>query len=151
MMRTESIGSSKDDRRLVVVCDPGEEAVTALLRIASDEKIEAASFTAIGGFSEAALGFFDIERKDYWRIPITEQVEVLSLIGNVTMSDGKPRVHAHVVLGKADGTAHGGHLLEGRVRPTLELVLVRTPARLARELDPRFGIPLIRLGRKRAA
>lgn len=51
-------------------------------------------------------------------IAITEQVEVLSLVGDIALENATPRVHAHVVIGKRDGTAHGGHLIEGHVRPT---------------------------------
>jgi predicted DNA-binding protein with PD1-like motif len=137
--------------RLFVVCDPGEEIVSTLTRVVDEERIEAASFTAIGGFREAVLGFFELEKGEYKRIPIREQVEVLSLIGNIAATDGKLRIHAHAVLGKSDGSACGGHLLEGYVRPTLELVLVRTPAVLARQLDPRFGIPLTASANARAA
>jgi len=71
---------------------------------------------------------------------------VLSLIGDVSLApDGRPKVHAHVGVGKADGTAHRGHLLRGTVRPTLEVVITETPAHLQRQLDPASGVPLIRL------
>jgi uncharacterized protein len=55
------------------------------------------------------------------------------------------QVHAHVVVGRADGTAHGGHLLEAHVWPTLEVVLTEAPAHLRRELDEETGLPLIRI------
>ena len=78
---------------------------------AKREHLSAASFTGIGAFSDVKLGFFDRVRKDYEPIPIAEQVEVLTLAGDIAMKDGEPQVHAHVVVGKADGTAWGGHLL----------------------------------------
>jgi uncharacterized protein len=52
-------------------------------------------------------------------------------------------VHAHVVVGSANASAHGGHLIEGHVRPTLEIVLTETPAHLRRRLDPQSGLALI--------
>ena len=54
---------------------------------------------------------------------------MLSLLDNLALDQGKPKVHAHVVLGKADGSAHGGHLLEAHVRPTLEVTLIESPRR----------------------
>jgi len=54
-----------------------------------------------------------------------------------------PKLHAHVVLGKSDATAHGGHLLEGVVRPTLEVVLTELPRQLHRRLDRESGLALI--------
>ena len=85
-------------------------------------------------------------RKEYEKIPIEEQVEVLSLVGDIaSKGDGEPQVHAHVVLGRSDGMTRGGHLLEAYVRPTLEVVLVESPEHLRREWDEEVGLALIRL------
>ncbi len=78
------------------------------------------------------------------QLEIDEQVEVLSLIGDVALEGTQPKVHAHVVVGRRDGTAHGGHLLEAHVRPTLEVVLAEVPGHLQRETDPETGLALIR-------
>ena len=91
------------------------------------------------------LGFFDWDSKEYRRIPLREQVEVLALTGDIALGDRGPAVHAHVIVGKSDGTAHGGHLLAARVRPTLELGLTATPERLRRAVDPESQLPLMRL------
>ncbi len=89
------------------------------------------------------LGFFDPERKEYQQIPVREQVELLSLIGNVAQHQGAPKVHAHVVVGKRDGTAHGGHLLEAHVRPTLEVIVVEAPSHLQRTTDQETGLAVL--------
>jgi len=128
----------------LVVLAADEETVGTLTRFVAETGLGAAHFTAVGAFSRAVVGFFDLERKDYRRLPIGEQVEVLSLVGNVARAeDGSPKIHAHVVLGTAEGSARGGHLLEGYVRPTLEVVLVQSPPHLHRRMDPRFGLALI--------
>ena len=129
----------------VLIFDPGDEVIAGLTTFARDEGLEASDFTALGAFSSALLGFFDIERKDYRTIPVDEQVEVLTLVGNVTLDAGEPKVHAHVVLGCADGMARGGHLLAGHVRPTLELILTESPVQLRRRFDADTGLALIRL------
>jgi predicted DNA-binding protein with PD1-like motif len=54
-------------------------------------------------------------------------------------------VHAHMVVGRCDGTAHGGHLLEARVRPTCELILTESPIHLQKKFDPKSGIALIQV------
>jgi predicted DNA-binding protein with PD1-like motif len=113
--------------------------------------VAAAHFTAIGAFSEVTLGYFDRARKDYTKIPMREQVEVLSLVGDIARQDGEPKLHAHVVVGKADGTAHGGHLLDARVWPTLELILTESPKALARRSDRESGLALIDLDASAAA
>ncbi len=133
-----------DERTFVLVLEPGEEVVGSLLSFAEQQHLIGSHLTAIGAFERVTLGFFDLTRKDYKKIPIEEQLELLSLVGNIALDDrGKPKLHAHVVVGKSDGTAHGGHLLEGWVRPTLEVVLVESPKHLRRKMDEQFGIPLI--------
>jgi uncharacterized protein len=122
-----------------------------LTRFAEKEGITAARFSAIGAFSEAVLGYFDWQTKEYERIPVSEQVEVLSLLGDIALGEkGKPKVHVHVVLGKRDGTAHGGHLLEARVRPTLEVLLEQSPAVLQKKHDPETGLALIHIEKQRS-
>lgn len=137
--------SETGERTWALIFDKGDEPVALLTRFAEEHGLNAASFTAIGAFSEAVTGYFDWEKKDYVRTRVDEQVEVLALTGDIAEANGKPKVHAHVVLGKRDGTAHGGHLLEARVRPTLEVVLTETPARLVRRHDPETGLALIRI------
>lgn len=127
----------------VLVFDQGDEAMGGLESFAREHGLSAASFTGIGAFSDVVLGYFDWEAKEYAEIPVGEQVEVVSLIGDVALSKGEPAVHAHVVVAKRDGSAHGGHLLRAVVRPTLEVVLTETPAELRKELDPESGLALI--------
>jgi uncharacterized protein len=136
-----------DDVTYVVVCDPGDEAFDALTRFARAQDLEAAQITGVGAFERATVGWFDRATKQYRRIPVDEQCEVLSLIGDVAEGPAGPSVHVHVVLGLPDGTTRGGHLLEGRVFPTLEVIIRESPARLRKVLNPDIGIALIDLDR----
>ena len=134
----------------VVVCDPGDEAVAALTQFARSERLEAAQITAVGAFERATVGWFDRAAKEYRRIPVGEQCEVLSLLGDVATGPDGPSVHAHVVLGLPDGTTRGGHLIEGHVFPTLEVIVTETPASLRKVMRPEIGIALIDLDRSEA-
>jgi len=134
---------SSGPRTWALIFDKGDEPVTGLTAFAKAQQLGGAHFTAIGAFSEATLGYFDRDAKTYLKIPIDEQVEVLSLIGDVALDRGEPKVHAHVVVGRADGEARGGHLLDARVWPTLEVVLVESPRHLRRRHDPETGLALI--------
>jgi predicted DNA-binding protein with PD1-like motif len=131
-------------RTFALVLGTGDEAMTAIAALAAEQQLATAQFTAIGALSRVVVAYFDWTTKAYQKIAIDEQVEVLSLVGDITQEDGKPRVHAHVVVGKADATAHGGHLFEGHVRPTLEIVLTETPRHLRRRFDPESGLHLLR-------
>jgi predicted DNA-binding protein with PD1-like motif len=133
------------ERSFALVFETGDEPMSLLERFARENNVTAARFTAIGAFREVVVGYFDWERKEYVRIPIHEQVEVLSLVGDIAIGDKGPKIHAHVVLGKRDGSAHGGHLLEAKVRPTLEVVLTESPAVLVRKHDAASGLALIQV------
>jgi len=141
--------NSDQEKIYAVIFQTDDEVMSGLTAFAEKEKLSASHFTAIGAMREVTLGYFDWEKRDYIEIPVQEQVEVLSLVGDVSLADGKPKVHAHVVLGRRDGTTLGGHLLRGIVRPTLEVVLGETPAHLRRKHDPAAGIALIDLSGER--
>jgi predicted DNA-binding protein with PD1-like motif len=130
-------------RTFALVLAEGDEAMRSLAEFAAQRALKATQFTAIGALSRVVVAYFDWNSKTYRNIPIEEQVEVLSLVGDVSVDDGKPTIHAHVVVGKSDATAHGGHLVEGRVRPTLEIVLTESPRHLRRRHDPVSGLSLI--------
>jgi len=130
-------------RTFALVLGTGEEAMSALTAFAAERQLNASHFTAIGAFSRAVVAYFEWSSKDYRQIPIDEQVEVLSLAGDIAREEGKVKVHAHVVLGKSDATAHGGHLVEGHVRPTLEIVVTESPGYLRRRFDPESRLALI--------
>lgn len=132
-------------RTFAVVFDKGDDVLENLSAFAKEHRLTAAEFTGIGALSNLVLGYFDWQEKDYKRIPIDEQVEVLNLTGNIALADGEPKLHPHIVVGKADGTAHGGHLLEARVRPTLEVIVTESPTHLRRRSDPETGLALIEL------
>jgi len=131
----------------VLVCDKGDDAIRELEAFARRNQVAAASFTAIGAFRDVTLGYFDREIMDYRRNEVHEQVEVLSCIGDVAVRDGEPTVHAHVVVGRRDGTTRGGHLIESSVWPTLEVVLTETPDELRKTVDPQTGLALIDVAR----
>ena len=143
-MNAKMIGE-RGQKTFVLVFDKGDEVIEILTGFAAMAGLGGSHFTAIGAFEDVVLGYFDRERKDYKRIPVSEQVEVLTLAGNIAINDGAPKVHAHVVVGKSDGTAHGGHLLEAHVWPTLELVITESPHHLRRRTDEATDLSLIDL------
>jgi predicted DNA-binding protein with PD1-like motif len=115
-------------KTFILVFETGDELAKGLLEFANQERLSAASFKAVGVLSSLRLGWFSWESKKYEpSVTLEEQVELLSLIGDVALKDGKPIVHAHAVIGKKDGTAHGGHLLEAHIRPTCGVITDRGP------------------------
>jgi uncharacterized protein len=147
-MRVELLHRSSEDaeraeRTYAVVFREGDEAMEGLAKVAAEQGLSAARLTAIGAFRRATVAFFDLDTREYLPIEVDEQVEVLSLVGNVTLAGDEHKVHVHAVLGRRDGSTVGGHLLSGEVRPTLEVILVESPAHLRRHHDEKTGLPLL--------
>ena len=145
-MQHKLLNDGGGQRTFAVVLDSGDDVLKSLQSFVTDQHICAAQFTAIGALSDVVLKYFDWEAKDYREIKVAEQVEVASLIGDVaTAPSGAPALHAHLVVGKRDGTAMAGHLGQAHVRPTLEVVLTESPAHLHKLMDQETGLALIRM------
>jgi uncharacterized protein len=142
-MKSKSITEGAE-RVFVLILDQGEEAFKAIGDFANRENHDGSSVTAIGAFSSADIGWFDLAAKKYKSIDVDEQCEVLSLIGDIAKGDdGKSSLHLHAVLGLQDGSVRGGHFLSGVVRPTLEVVISETATHLRRKQRADLGIALI--------
>lgn len=145
-MNSQLLDTGGSDRTFILILEPGEEAFGSISAFAETNGLTAASITAIGAFREAVVGFFDFETKNYSEIPVPEQSEVLSMLGDIAVDDdGKASAHLHVVLGLSDASTRGGHFISGRVNPTLEVVITETPAKLRRRKRAELGIALIDL------
>ena len=137
-MRARILHTDGEQRTVAIVLSTGDEAMACLKAFAEREHVTAAQFTAIGAFAGATLGYFDWTTKEYRRNAVDEQVEVASLTGDIALGpDGNPALHIHCVLGRRDGAALAGHLIEGKVRPTLEVILTESPSASAQA--PRSG------------
>lgn len=144
-MKSKLLYESNGLRTFALIFDKGDAVREKLLEFSTANRFSNVQLTAIGAFSEVTLGYFDRQQRDYKNIPVKEQVEVLSFAGNIVQKEGRPLLHAHVVVGRSDGTALGGHFLGGKVWPTLEMVITELPVHLNRTLDEETGLPLINL------
>lgn len=143
-MKHKRLHESGGQRTFAVVLETGEEVMSCLQRLAVAERLSAAQITGIGAFSNVVLQYFDWQKKKYLPIPISEQVEVASLIGDIAEAPtGGPALHIHLVVGKRDGSAMAGHLLRALVRPTLELIVTESPVHLRKRQDAESGLALI--------
>lgn len=136
----------KQPKVFALISETGDEIAVELKQFAKEQGLGGSSFKAIGALSRAKLGWFNWETKKYEPASVlNEQIELLSMIGDIALKDGEPQVHAHLVVGRKDGTAHGGHLLEAHVRPTCELILTESPAHMEKKIDPESGLALIQI------
>jgi predicted DNA-binding protein with PD1-like motif len=146
-MRSRKLHDVDGLRTYAVVLDKGDDAVEQLGRFAREQNISGAGITAVGACREATLGYFDPEQLAYQDIPVTEQVEVLSLLGDIAWQDEAPALHAHAVLGRRDGSCVGGHVQRLVVWPTLEVIVTESPVHLRKRVDRETGLALVDLDR----
>lgn len=136
--------ASDEEKTYALIFETGDEPVSGIESFAKQYQLSGSHLTAIGAFERVTLGYFDWQEKKYHHIQIDEQVEVVSLVGDIALTKGEPKLHAHVVVATRDGSARGGHLMKATVRPTLEVVVTEAPEHLRRVHDPETGLALIK-------
>src|SRR5881227_3260275 len=142
-MKVRLLSENAGVKHYVIILAKGDEVMSGLTDFAKQNKVTSASFTAIGAFSRATVAWFDDSRKEFKLVPIEQQVEVVSMIGNIALSGDQPVVHAHVSVASSDGAVRGGHLINAFVFPTLELFMTVYPTPLHKQLDEATGLKLI--------
>ena len=123
----------------LVRLDAGEEIVSTLAAWAAAHGVQGGALSGIGAVGEAELGFFWRDRKEYERRTFTGEHEILSLLGNFSMLEGKPFPHCHLILAGPDFVPHGGHLFRGIVTVTCEVHVVQSSTAIVRGSRPDLG------------
>jgi len=142
-MQWKLVNDEPTEKVYAIIFHSGDEALSGLTDFAMARGVTDAHFTAIGAAQSATLAWLDLSKKSYRKIAVSEQCEVLSLIGDIAVFDGKPVVHMHAVLGHPDGSTVGGHVFELNVRPTLEVFMTVNTAPLKKTPDDATGMKLI--------
>jgi uncharacterized protein len=142
-MQVQLLNPGETTKQYAVIFYQGDEALSGLLEFAEKYRVTSAHFTAIGAVSGATLGWFNPQRKMYKKIPIDGQHEVIGMIGDIALYQGKPAVHTHMTVAGADGTAHAGHVFAAYASPTLEVMVTVDPITMQKRLDPATDLTLI--------
>jgi uncharacterized protein len=142
-MKVRLLSENGGAKNYAIILAKGDEVMSGLTDFARQNKVTSASFTAIGAFSHATVAWFDDGRKEFRLIPIKQQVELVSMIGDIALVNDQPAVHTHVALASSDGTVRGGHVINAFVFPTLELFMTVYPTPLHKESDKATGLKLI--------
>lgn len=125
----------------------GGDLLAALEDLCVRHDIQTAMFSLIGAVSKAVLGTYDQAQQVYVTFPAEGSLEILSCTGNISLKDGKPFVHAHIILAGEGGKAFGGHLFPGTVIFAGEVHLVEmTGPPLVRQYDRVTGLMLWDMG-----
>src|SRR5262245_52085979 len=142
-MKVRLLADNNGVKNYALVLAKGDEVMSGLTDFAIQNKVASASFTAIGAFSHAKVAWFDRAKSAYKLIPIEQQVELISMVGDIALVNDRPAVHTHVSLGLSDGTVRGGHLVDANVFPTLELFMTVYSTALHKQRDEATALELI--------
>ena len=130
-------------KHYVLVFADGDEVLSGVTDFATKYNVKDAHFTAIGALKKSTSGWYDASKKAYKLNHIDQQAEIVSLIGNISLFNDKPVVHAHFAVGFADGKVEGGHLIEAYTFPTVEMFITVEPTPLQKHPDQETGLNLI--------
>ena len=122
--------------------DKGDEVFAGISKFMEEQKITACAFNGIGSTSEVELGYYNQHLKEYRKKPYLEELEVISLIGNGSMVEGKPAIHAHGMFGRNDFTTLGGHVFKLVTLVTCEIFLIKMDGNLERKNNPEWNLKL---------
>jgi predicted DNA-binding protein with PD1-like motif len=132
-------------RPYVLRLDEGEEILETLEQFLAAHHIRLGYFIAFGGFSGVELDYFNVRTRKYQKRRIDKQLEVVSLLGNVALQAGTPKIHAHCVVGDEHDQTYGGHLGLGTVKPLLEVFLAAIDGELERVEDTARGVHVLKI------
>jgi len=137
--------SKKINQQWILRLQKGEEIVTSITRFCVDNQIKLGSITGIGAVDKVKLGLYDSKKKQYNTKEFFEDMEVTSLVGNVSLKDGKPFLHLHITLANSDFKVFGGHLYEAYICATGEIILDEINGSVDRFLDSETNLHLLDL------
>jgi predicted DNA-binding protein with PD1-like motif len=124
----------------IIRLDGGEKIIQSLKFLCEQDRIGAGVLNGLGAVSEAELGWFDKDLKDYRTVRIQEPCEIVSLHGNISLLEGKPYLHCHIALGDKTFGVRGGHLREAVVSAACEVILTRFFDDIERKKDEATGL-----------
>lgn len=142
-LKVKLLSDSNGVKDYVLVFADNDEVLSGIADFANKYNVKSAHFTAIGAFKKATSGWYDASKKAYKLHHINQQVELVSLIGNITLLNDKPIVHVHVAVGLPDGKVEGGHLIEAYTFPTVEMFVTVEPTPIYKQFDQHTGLYLI--------
>ena len=122
--------------------EKGDKIIEEITEMCKKENIKLGFFNGIGAVDNVTLSIFDTTTKEYSESNIKKDLEIANISGNVTQLDGEVLVHSHIVLSDEKMGAFGGHLKEGIISVTGEIVLRKVDGLIKREKDEDIGLNL---------
>lgn len=125
--------------------DQGEEIIESIKVFCSTNRISSGLISGLGSVTEAELGLFDIEKKEFIKKEFKEILEIASMNGNISTMNGQVYLHIHAVLSDRECRTFGGHFSMGIVGATCEVVVVPLKNDADRIFNDEIGLNLLNI------
>ena len=136
----------KNGNYFVIKLEKGDRLIENLAKFCEREKIKAGCLSGIGGAERLEVAYYSLKDKKYHsKIFSRPPFEILSLAGNVSISEGQVKIHAHVAFSDSEFRVYGGHLNEATVFPMCEIILMPLKKTLERKRDDETGLYMLDL------
>ena len=133
----------KDNNAYILSCLRGEEIMSELKKFAEKNKIHAASFSTIGASQEVELAWYDVDIKEYTVKVFKEKLEIVSMLGNLSVMNGDIIIHSHGVFSSKEMKTMGGHVNKAVVAAACEITLQKLEGKINREYSKEIGLNLM--------
>lgn len=121
----------------------GDDLLEEITGVCRKQNIEIGRVEALGAVQKARLGFYNQQTREYQFFILNQPLEITKLVGNISLKDGNPIVHAHITLADETGKAYGGHLAPGTVVFACEFIIEAFDGPVfERGFDEKTGLPL---------
>ncbi len=128
----------------IVRLDRNEELLTSLTEYIAQSDITSGFFSAIGSATEAILSYYNLKSKAFEDHTISEDLEIISITGNISSLNNLPVIHAHGVLSKKDLSTLGGHIKKLVISATCEINLYKLHIPMKRQMDQETKLNLLK-------
>lgn len=125
---------------IAVKIDRGEEVLGSLKEVCEKENVKSGSITGLGAAGHAVIGLYKVAERKYYSNTFDGEMEMTSIIGNVSEKDGEVYLHCHANFAKADGSVIGGHLSEAVISGACEIFIHTIKGRIGRKKDNATGL-----------
>jgi predicted DNA-binding protein with PD1-like motif len=141
--KVKLLSKNGETKTYLLVLATGDEVTSAIADFAQKYSVKNAHYIAFGDATSAKFGWYDKDRKMFKLANIDEASEVTSMVGDISLYNGKPFAHSHGSVATSDGLCHGGHLLELIVGPTFEFYITVEPTAVYKKISPEFNALVI--------
>ena len=131
-----------DNSRVHMTLAQGDYINRTFESFAEIKGVGCAWLNGIGALENPEIGYYSIDDKSYHRKHFKGEFELISLLGNITMKEGKPFAHTHITFSDSNYKVFGGHLFDAKITAAGEFLMQLGNNNITREMNHEIGLSL---------